>query len=55
MTKKLLRYAGPIALAIGLTGGVLGAGTAGASTNNGKTHHAHHQTHKPQNHHKKSK
>jgi hypothetical protein len=53
MTKKLLRYAGPIALAIGLTGGVLGAGTAGASTN-GKTHHPHHhQAPKPKNHPKK--
>ncbi len=45
MTKKLLRYVGPIAFAIGFTSGVLGAGAAGASTANGKAHHGHHANH----------
>ena len=56
MKKKLLRYAAPIALTIGLTGGLAAVGTAGASTSNGKTHHAHHhQSPKPKPHHKKNK
>jgi hypothetical protein len=50
MMKKLLRFVGPIALAIGLTGGVLGASTAGASTTNGKNHHPPHHSAKPHHH-----
>jgi hypothetical protein len=53
MTKKLLRYVGPIALAIGLSGGVVAAGTAGASIAKSNTHHTHHTNTKPQHHNKK--
>lgn len=60
--KKWRRHAGPIALAIGLTSGFLAAGTAGASTANGKAHHVHHANHAngqgagtKTNHHKKNK
>jgi hypothetical protein len=55
MKKKLLRYVAPVAIAIGLTGGILGAGTAGATTASAKTHHAKHEVKKADHHHKKHK
>jgi hypothetical protein len=51
--KKMLRYVGPVALAIGLTGGVLGAGTAGASIASAKSHHVKHEVKKQEHKHKK--